>query len=1021
MSEEKGEQVDEALYSRQLYVMGHEAQRKMQLSNILIVGLRGLGVEIAKNVILAGVKSVSLHDSGIVTQDDLGSQFYLTAAHVGTPRAEACVGRLAELNKYVKVTVATGKLDEALVSKYQVVVLTECLVSQQIKINDFCHNNNIKFISGDIRGVLGAVFTDFGSSHNIIDDNGERPLRGLISHVTVGNPGIVTCHEDSRHGLQDGNYVTFEEVEGMTQLNNCTPLQIKTINTHSFSIGDTSTFGQYLGTKGYFNQVKQPLVKSYKPLSQLINAPNILNDFTGEFKVHHCLYLAFSKFQESSNGQSLPNPTSRSDAEKVLELANQIGTTLECETKIDARIWLQSARCGGARLNPMAAFLGGIIGQEVLKAITDKFNPIDQFFYFDARTVLPHEDAYDWREYGSEGSRYQSQIAVIGNTLHEKLTKSSYFLVGAGAIGCEMIKNFAMMGLATCGDGLIHMTDMDTIEKSNLSRQFLFRESDVSQLKSKVAAREAVSMNQDLRINCKEVRVGAESENVYDDTFWLSLDGVCTALDNVDARLYVDTRCVYFQKPLIDSGTLGTKGNTQVIVPFLTESYGSSRDPPEEGIPICTLKHFPNKIEHTIQWARDAFEGYFNQGPAEVNNYLSDPQYLSELKKDPNVELTNLKTIKDYLVVHRPLSLEECVGWGRNQFESLFSNDIVQLLTTFPPDSNTESGAAFWSGPKRAPTPLVFNKEDPVHIDFVMSAANLRAHNYGLKGCSESARIKQFLDSVKVPVFVPNKAKKIAQTDEEAKSMAPNTSNSMTDDYDDQLAAVSKHLPGPASLAGYRLKVIEFEKDDDTNFHMDFITACSNLRARNYSITETTKHETKFIAGKIIPAIATTTALVTGLACLEVYKLVDLEHKKLEDFRNGYANLALPVFNFFEPVAPIYTTSKLRDGDWRWSLWDKIDIDIGDVTMQELIDHFEEKYGLEINMLSHGASMLYYNFNLNKKVKERLATPMSKVVESVGKKQLLPSERFFILEACCNVPEDDDAAVEIPYIRFKFR
>ena len=59
-------------------------------------------------------------------------------------------------------------------------------------------------------------------------------------------------------------------------------------------------------------------------------------------------------------------------------------------------------------------------------------------------------------------------------------------------------------------------------------------------------------------------KVGPDSEDTYDDTFWMSLDGVCTALDNVDARLYVDQRCVYFQKPMIDSGTLGTKGNTQV-------------------------------------------------------------------------------------------------------------------------------------------------------------------------------------------------------------------------------------------------------------------------------------------------------------------------------------------------------------------------------------------------------------------------------------------------------------------------
>lgn len=103
-------EIDESLYSRQLYVLGHEAMKRMGASNVLVVGLKGLGVEIAKNIALAGVKSLTLYDPAPVHISDLSSQFFLTPADVGIPRHDVTAPRVAELNAYtpVKIHESTG-------------------------------------------------------------------------------------------------------------------------------------------------------------------------------------------------------------------------------------------------------------------------------------------------------------------------------------------------------------------------------------------------------------------------------------------------------------------------------------------------------------------------------------------------------------------------------------------------------------------------------------------------------------------------------------------------------------------------------------------------------------------------------------------------------------------------------------------------------------------------------------------------------------------------------------------------
>ncbi|KAI9336082.1 hypothetical protein BDR26DRAFT_839052 [Obelidium mucronatum] len=1000
--------IDEGLYSRQLYVLGKTAMLAMSQSNVLIVGLKGLGVEIAKNVILAGVKSVTLYDRGFVEVTDLSSQFYLHMSDIGKPRAQATVHRLAELNSYVPVSVVDSDLTEAELKKYQVVVLTDAPLAEQLRVNEITHRNGIKFIAADMRGLFGSVFNDFGDAFVVTDQTGEEPVHGMVAGISAEENGLVTCLEDHRHGLEDGDYVTFHEVQGMEALNGCEPRKVTVSGPYTFKIGDTSNLGNYK-TGGIFTQVKQPRTLKFAPLKESLLAPEFVFSDFAKFDRPAQLLVAFQALDAFRAKHSvLPLPRNDAHAAEVFANALAINAQSPNPVDLDEKLIKELSYQARGDLTPMAAVLGGLVAQEVLKACSGKFCPIYQHLFFDSLESLPSNSALTEQSCRPQGTRYDGIIAVFGAEFFTKLTNARQFLVGAGAIGCEMLKNWAMLGLGSGPEGYIFVTDMDTIEKSNLNRQFLFRPKDVGRLKSECAASAVEAMNPDLRSKIKSFadRVGPDTENIFGDDFWEGLTGVTNALDNVDARKYVDRRCVYYRKSLLESGTLGTKGNTQVVLPGLTESYSSSNDPPEKSIPICTLKNFPNQIEHTIQWARDIFDGLF-RGPAEnVNLYLTQANYINTTLKEPGTAKEVIESIHGMLVTDRPKSFEQCVAWARFKFQDYFHNQIAQLLYNFPSDAVTSTGTPFWSGPKRAPTKLVFDAEDPLHLDFIIAASNLYAFNFGLKGERDKKYFQNVLATINVPEFQPKTGVKIqVQENENVQSQSTDAS---------ELEGLVKALPSPSALAGFKLQPADFEKDDDSNFHIDFITATSNLRASNYNIAVADRLKTKFIAGKIIPAIATTTALVTGLVCLELFKIIDGK-SKIEDYKNGFINLALPFFGFSEPIA----APKFKyHGDKEWTLWDRFDIH-GNLTLKQLIEKFKTDYELEITMLSSGVSMLYSFFMQKAKREERLNMTILELIESISKKPVPAHVKAIVLEVCVNDRDGED--VEVPYVRIVVR
>jgi len=1023
-------EVDEKLYSRQLYVMGHEAQRRMMASKALMIGCSGLGVEVAKNCILAGIHSIVIVDPLPSNSYDLGGNFYLTGENIGKPRADLCKDKLAELNPYVNVSVDSS-VSELTAEQLLPVLDTgiSCLVvtiplakDLLIQLNNKCREVGACFVYSTTPGAFGQVFCDFGPSFVCSDKDGNPPATSQIESIfQEGNNVTVKVLEDhGRHGLETGDHITFARLKGCEGLAISTNYTVRVTGPFTFEI-EGAKVEDSTTQQGYITQVKQPVTMAFETYEKCLSEPGemMMSDFA-KFDRPTLLHTAFQALEEfrAGNGGELPTPGDADQAAKVLELTK--AKSSDELSSAQERIVLQLASGSKAVLSPMCAALGGIVGQEVLKACSRKFAPINGFFFLDADEALPDE-LLPADQVAPQNSRYDSQIACFGKDVQAKILDLNYFIIGAGAIGCEMLKNWALMGVGCGANGHVHITDMDRIEKSNLSRQFLFRNTDINCFKSSTAAKAVKAMNPDMNITPYQERAAQETEHLFGDDFYDKLSGVCTALDNVEARLYVDQRCVFYRLPMLESGTLGTKGNTQIVIPHLTENYGATRDPPEKSIPVCTLKNFPNQIQHTLQWARDWFEGEFKQAAEEVNSYLGQPaeQYLASLQ--PNTKTETLKKIRQTLVDERPVTFEDCVVWARLTFETLFNNQIGQLLHNFPPDQVTSSGTKFWSGSKRCPKLLTFDLENKCedaemfnHLDFVVAASNLRATMYGIKGRTDKEYFEQSLKDVIVPDFEPSKGVKIAANDEEEKA------NNEMDTGDAEADELWNSLPKQGEMAGFKLQPIDFDKDIDD--HMLFVTACSNLRASNYSIPTEDTHRSRAIAGRIIPAIATTTAMVTGLICFELYKIIGTPRKELtiEAYKSAFCNLAIPFMTLSEPTTPAKTKCMLKGKEWNWTAWDSLDMNIGDVTLGEFMDHFEKEYNLEISMLSTGVSIIYSFFANKQKVAERKLMKMTEVITSITKKEFPPNQLFIILEVIAN-DKDTDEECDLPYIKFRFR
>ncbi|NWW94886.1 UBA1 enzyme, partial [Rhynochetos jubatus] len=692
-----------------------------------------------------------------------------------------------------------------------------------------------------------------GDDMVVTDTNGEQPLSAMVSMVTKGCPGEVTCLDEARHGFETGDVV-----EGMEELNSCGPVEIRVLGPYTFSIGDTSGFGDYV-RGGIVTQVKMP--KHIHFVSHRVPRQRAATTARGPASPPW-------RPQGPSRESPVPCVCPQGDAAEVVALTREVAPGAELDEDLLRELAFQAS----GDLAPVNAFIGGLAAQEVMKAVSGKFTPITQWLYFDALECLPEENkeaVLTEEQCRPRNSRYDGQIAVFGAELQAKLGAQKYFVVGAGAIGCELLKNFAMVGLGCGPDGCITVTDMDTIEKSNLNRQFLFRPWDVTRDLELGAGAPQRQLQRRLNSTFLRVNPGTASQQAPRGELTLSCLGPAPPWVFPAVGLYMDRRCVYYRKPLLESGTLGTKGNVQVVIPFLSESYSSSQDPPEKAIPICTLKNFPNAIEHTLQWARDEFEGLFKQPAENVNQYLT---WVSGEGWGASPLAGGCHPVT--LGCHPVTLRRHPITWWCHPTTLGCCPSPLNLLPS-PLEPPMPSGC--YPSPAntlRCPLTPMGALLQPLHLDYIMAAANLFAQSYGIEGSRDRGAVAELLRHVRVPSFAPKAGVRIHVSDQELQSATAALD-------DERLEELKASLPSPEELPGFRMFPIDFEK----------VGAARPLPPGS-----------KLIAGKIIPAIATTTGAVVGLACLELYKLVQ-GHRRLASYKNAFLNLALPFVGFSEPLA----------------------------------------------------------------------------------------------------------------------
>ncbi|KAJ1732374.1 E1 ubiquitin-activating protein uba2 [Coemansia sp. Benny D160-2] len=361
--------------------------------------------------------------------------------------------------------------------------------------------------------------------------------------------------------------------------------------------------------------------------------------------------------------------------------------------------------------------------------------------------------------------RDSKQVArLFGEKTAETLRNSNVLVVGAGGIGCELLKNLSMSGF-----GHIKAVDLDTIDLSNLNRQFLFQRAHIKKPKAQVATQAIRRFNHGLDASFEQANI---KQPEFDVDWFSQFDLVFNALDNLDARRHVNSMCLAAHVPLVESGTAGYLGQVTVISGGKTECFECQPKPAErKTYPVCTIRSTPTVPIHCIVWAKDylfaqlfgekvpdeldaAANGEEGEDMEELRLLREESRALAKLTdamggsefagliftKVFDNDIARLLSMKDMWKHRQPprvLSFDQLettndAAFGPSSIDDHAPMSLEQAFALFKHSVDMLAQRLVGARAKDAAAFLTFDKDDEDTLRFVAAAANLRSYAFGI-------------------------------------------------------------------------------------------------------------------------------------------------------------------------------------------------------------------------------------------------------------------------------------------------